>query len=70
MGTVFVGAWTEIITFIVSIFGNISSVFWTPGVDGAAGDLTFIGYALVITMAISFFSFVFGAIINAIKMRD
>lgn len=45
---------------IVSLFTSLASVFYTPGVDGAAGELTFLGYVL-------FFGVIIGLVIMLIN---
>ena len=66
----FTTAWEAVITFIVSTFASVQSIFWTPGAADAPGELTFVGLCTVIVLGISFFSFVIGIIINTIKMRS
>lgn len=62
----FVGVWTEMITFIVGLFADIQDVFW----NSADNSPTFVGLCVLAALAISFFSFVMGIIINAIRMRS
>lgn len=45
---------------IVSLFQSLASVFYTPGADGAAGELTFLGYIL-------FFGVIVGLVILLIN---
>lgn len=62
----FVGVWTEMITFIVGLFADIQDVFW----NSTDNSPTFVGLCVLAALAISFFSFVMGIIINAIRMRS
>ena len=62
----FITVWTQMITFIVGLFTNIQAVFWNAGEN----EPTFVGHCVLAALAISFFSFVMGIIINAIRMRS
>lgn len=62
----FITVWTEMITFFVGLFTNIQAVFWNAGEN----EPTFVGLCTLAALAISFFSFVIGIIINAIRMRS
>ena len=62
----FIGVWTGMINFIVGLFADIQAVFWNT----EANEPTFVGLCVLAALAISFFSFVMGLIVNAIRMRS
>lgn len=60
LGTELAAIASAIGDMIVSLFTSLASVFYTPGVDGAAGSLTFLGYVL-------FFGVIVGLVIMLIN---
>lgn len=66
----FITSWTEMIEFFVSLFQMITGVFWTAAADGGTGEPTFVGLLALITLGISFFTFVMNVIFRAIKFRS
>ena len=51
--------WTEIVNFIVGLFGNISALFYPPAAEGTGGSLTFIGTLALIAAGIGLLMMVF-----------
>lgn len=60
LGTELAAIASAIGDMIVSLFTSLASVFYTPGVDGASGELTFLGYVL-------FFGVIVGLVIMLIN---
>jgi hypothetical protein len=58
-----VGEWFS--TFVPTLF----ALFWTPGAEGAAGELTFLGVLAVAGLAISVVFLVMGLIQNFLHFR-
>ena len=63
------GVWTELVTFITGLFSDISALFYTPGAQGAAGSLTFVGTLAVITAGVSLMLLVFNLIRSFVIAR-
>lgn len=61
--------WTELVTFITGLFGDISALFYTPGAQGATGSLTFVGTLAVITAGVSLMLLVFNLIRSFVIAR-
>ena len=62
MVSVFVEVWTAVVSFVVGLFGDITTVFYEPGVSGAPGSLTFVGTMAVIMAGIALLLLVFNLI--------
>lgn len=62
--------WTEIMTWITTALGSIQDVFYTAGVDGAAGELTFLGVLAVVGVAIGIAFLIIGVIQNFLRLRS
>lgn len=58
----FVSVWTELGAFLVSLFPQLISLFWTAGTDGSGGSLTFVGVMAVIMAGIGVFLLIFNLI--------
>ena len=58
-----IGQWFS--TFVPTLF----ALFWTPGVEGGAGSLTFLGVLAVAGLAISIVFLVLGLIQNFLHFR-
>lgn len=67
----FVGVWTELVTWITSLFESITSLFVTTTVvDGVATyALTFVGTCAVIMAGIAIMLLVFNLIRSFVNMR-
>lgn len=61
--------WTEIMTWITTSLGSVQEVFYTAGVDGAAGSLTFLGVLSVISVAIGIAFLLIGVIQSFLRLR-
>lgn len=42
---------TSFVSFLVSMFESVVSIFWTPGTGDDPGQLTFVGILLLISIA-------------------
>ena len=65
----FVGVWGEIMSFIVTIFTNISQVFWDSAANEGAGELTFVGIMAIIMAGVALIMLVFNLIRSFFPMR-
>lgn len=52
MVALFTEVWLSLGNFFSDMLNNLLSLFYTPGVDGGTGSLTFIGVISVITVGI------------------
>lgn len=52
-------AWQAVSTYVVSLFGDITGLFWDATANSNAGGLTFIGILSCITVGISIMLLVF-----------
>lgn len=52
-----------------AVVSNISGMFWTPGVDGATGELTILGIFALVGLALSVIYFVIRLVVNFVKTR-
>lgn len=62
--------WTEIMTWVTTSLGQVQDVFYTAGVDGATGSLTFLGVLAVISVAIGVAFLLIGVIQNFLHLRS
>ena len=70
MVSTFVEVWTELYTFIVSQFSNITKLFYTPAAEASGtGSLTFVGVMAVIMAGVSIMLLVFNLIRSFFAMR-
>lgn len=69
MVAAFTEVWTEVMTFFVTIFQNISGIFWTPGVGEEPGKLTFVGIMAIIMAGVALILLVFNLIRSFFPMR-
>lgn len=51
------------------VVANISGMFWTPGAEGATGELTILGIFALVGLALSVIYFVIRLVINFVKTR-
>lgn len=65
----FVGVWGEIMSFFVTIFTNISQVFWDTTANEGAGGLTFVGIMAIIMAGVALILLVFNLIRSFFPMR-
>lgn len=65
----FVGVWGEIMSFIVTIFTNMSQVFWDTTANEGAGSLTFVGIMAIIMAGVALVLLVFNLIRSFFPMR-
>lgn len=65
----FVGVWGEIMSFIVTIFTNMSQVFWDATANEGAGSLTFVGIMAIIMAGVALVLLVFNLIRSFFPMR-
>lgn len=65
----FVGVWGEIMSFIVTIFTNMSQVFWDTTANEGAGGLTFVGIMAIIMAGVALILLVFNLIRSFFPMR-
>lgn len=65
----FVGVWGEIMSFIVTIFTNMSQVFWDTTANEGAGGLTFVGIMAIIMAGVALVLLVFNLIRSFFPMR-
>lgn len=63
----FVSVWNEVVTFLVSLFPQIESIFYTTGENG--GALTFVGVMAVIMAGVALVLLVFNLIRSFLAMR-
>ena len=61
--------WTDVMEWITTSLGSVQDVFYTPGVSGGAGSLTFLGTLAVISVAIGIAFLVIGVIQNFLRLR-
>lgn len=64
----FVEVWSEVSTYLVDLFPDITTLFWTPGADGG-GSLTFVGVMAVIMAGIALILLVFNLIRSFFAMH-
>lgn len=69
MVTAFTAVWTEVMTFFVKIFQEISGIFWMPGVGEEPGKLTFVGIMAIIMAGVALILLVFNLIRSFFPMR-
>ena len=69
MVAAFTEVWTEVMTFFVTIFQEISGIFWTPGVGEEPGKLTFVGIMAIIMAGVALILLVFNLIRSFFPMR-
>ncbi len=69
MVAAFVEVWQAIMTFFVSIFSNIQSVFWDTAANSGKGGLTFIGIMAIIMAGVALILLVFNLIRSFFAMR-
>lgn len=69
MTSVFTSVWSEIVTFLVSLFSQISGLFYTPASGSGSGSLTFIGTLALITAGVSLVLLVFNLIRSFLVAR-
>ena len=65
----FVGVWGEIMSFIVTIFTNMSQVFWDTTANDGAGGLTFVGIMAIIMAGVALVLLVFNLIRSFFPLR-
>jgi hypothetical protein len=65
----FVEVWTSISGYLVELFPQVTELFYTPGTDGGAGSLTFVGVMAVIMAGIALILLVFNLIRSFFAMR-
>ena len=65
----FVGVWGELMSFIVTIFTNMSQVFWDTTANEGAGGLTFVGIMAIIMAGVALVLLVFNLIRSFFPMR-
>lgn len=58
---------TSVGTWIASAFSTLEPVFWTAGVEGASGSLTFMGVLAVAGLAMSVAFLILGVIQRFLK---
>ena len=64
----FVSVWTELLTFIVSMFGSVVDIFVTTTETGAV-NLTFVGTCAVIMAGVALVLLAFNIIRSFLPMR-
>lgn len=69
MTEAFIEVWGKIMAFIVTIFQNISGVFWDAAANDGKGGLTFIGIMAIIMAGIALILLVFNLIRSFFPMR-
>ena len=52
---------------LTSVFGSITSLFWTPGTGSDPGSLTLLGVVLLITAGVALCTFAFNFIASHIR---
>lgn len=60
---------SEIIEWITGAMESVLGVFYTAGVDGGEGSLTFLGMLAVAALAISVFFLILGVIQSFLRFR-
>lgn len=65
----FVAVWGKIMSFIVTIFTNMSQVFWDTTANEGAGGLTFVGIMAIIMAGVALVLLVFNLIRSFFPMR-
>lgn len=61
--------WQEVVTFVTSIFGNITALFYTAPVGDTPGSLTFVGTLAVIMAGVAIMLLVWNLIRSFFTMR-
>ena len=69
MVAVITQVWEAVVTFLISLFAKITSLFYTPGTGDAAGSLTFVGTMAVIMAGVAILLLVFNLIRSFFPMR-
>lgn len=62
--------WTEVMNWITEALTSVQDVFYTAGIDGGTGSLTFLGILAVIGVAIGIAFLVIGVIQNFLRLRS
>lgn len=61
--------WTKVVTFVTSIFSNVTELFYTAGTEGQAGSLTFVGVMAVIMAGVAIMLLVWNLIRSFFPMH-
>lgn len=65
----FIDVWSTLVTFIVSLFSEISSIFVTTSEAGAVTGLTFVGTMAVVMAGVAIMLLVFNLVRSFFGMR-
>lgn len=65
----FTSVWTAIVTFLVSLFGQVTSLFWDASANSGAGEPTFVGVLAIVMAGVSLILLVFNLIRSFFSMR-
>lgn len=69
MIALFSEVWTSLMTFLTSIFPQVTALFYTPGTGSESGSLTFVGVLAVVMAGVSLILLVFNLIRSFLPMR-
>lgn len=59
----------DFVTFLTRLFTSVFGLFYTPGVEGQEGEMTILGYFLLISIATGFVIWGFNFIRSLIRVR-
>lgn len=63
------GIVSSFVTMLVELFNGVVDIFYTPGVDGASGELTIIGVLMLIGLGTGLVIWAFSYIRRLIRVR-
>lgn len=73
MGELFTNAITTLLnglgTGIVSVITTLTGIFYTPGAEGAVGELTFLGNAALIGFVVGLITYAMNKVISFVRIR-
>ena len=63
------GIVSSFVTMLVSLFDSVVDIFYTPGTDGGAGELTIVGVLMLIGLGTGLVIWAFSYIRRLIRVR-